>query len=86
MHTVSRKVGHAMERFPQHAPQLRRLLGEDEMFADLCTEYGEAVEAIQRWRTPNNTTTRQQIAELLELREELETEIRTKLSRNNDTR
>ena len=86
MHTVSSKVGHAMERFPKHAPQLRRLLGEDEMFADLCTEYGEAVEAIQRWCTSNDTTTRQQIAELLELREELETEIRTKLSRNNDTR
>ena len=85
MHTVSSKVRHAMERFPQHAPQLRRLLGEDEMFADLCTEYGEAVEAIQRWRTSNDTGTRGQIAELLEVREDLETEIRIQLSRATDT-
>ena len=86
MHTVSSKVRHAMERFPQHASLFRLLLGEDEMFADLCMEYGEAVEAVQCWRTSNDTARRQQLAELLELREELETEIRTKLSRANDRR
>ena len=81
MYVISSKVRHAMERFSEHAPMMRQLLSENEQFTDLCTEYGEAVEAIRYWSSSGDPNAHERVAEFQQVRDELEEELRTELLR-----
>jgi hypothetical protein len=39
-----------IERFPTHAAAIRRLFHADQSFREMCGDYAETLEALQRWQ------------------------------------
>jgi hypothetical protein len=62
-----------VRRFPDHAWSIRRLWAEDANFRAICDDYGEALGALEHWRTADQSA-RSRAEEYRRLADELEEE------------
>lgn len=68
-----------IERFPKHAASIRELFHADQSFREMCGDYADTLEALQRWQASSGPHKAARIAEYRELAEALEIEIATAL-------
>ena len=68
-----------IERFPKHAASIRELFHADQSFREMCGDYADTLEALQRWQASSDPHQAARIAEYRELAEALEIEIATAL-------
>ena len=68
-----------IERFPEHAASIQARFQGDESFREMCSDYVETLEALQRWQASHHAHRAARIEEYRELAEGLETEIVTAL-------
>jgi hypothetical protein len=64
-----------IERFPELAPSIRNCFHGDQSFREMCSDYAEALDALQRWQTSDHPQKAARIEEYQELARALETEI-----------
>jgi hypothetical protein len=69
----------AIERFPELAAPIRDRFRDDPSFREMCGDYAEALEALQRWETSDGPQRAARIEEYQELVTGLEIEIVTAL-------
>jgi hypothetical protein len=68
-----------IERFPELAASIRARFHDDQSFREMCSDYAEAGEALQRWEASSDPHRAARIEEYRELAEGLEVEIVTAL-------
>ena len=68
-----------IERFPRHAASIRELFHADQSFREMCSDYTETLEALQRWQASEGSQKTARVEEYRELAEALEIEIATAL-------
>ena len=68
-----------MARFPEHAPAIQNRFREDPSFREMCSDYAEALEALQRWQASDVPQKAARIEEYRELAKALEIEMVTAL-------
>ena len=68
-----------IERFPRHAASIRHLFLADQSFREMCGDYADTLETLQRWQASSGPYRAARIAEYQELAEALEIEIATAL-------
>jgi hypothetical protein len=68
-----------IERFPTHAASIRDLFHADQSFREMCCDYADTLEAVQRWQASDSPQKAARIEEYQELARELESEILTAL-------
>lgn len=68
-----------IERFPEHAPAIRARFRKDGSFREMCSDYAQALEALQRWEDSDVPQRAALIEEYRELAEALEIEMVTAL-------
>ena len=64
-----------IDRFPQLAASIRDCFDNAQSFRDMCGDYAEALEALQRWQASDSPLRAARIEEYRELAEALESEI-----------
>jgi hypothetical protein len=69
----------AIERFPELETSIRDRFHADLSFRDMCEDYAETLEALQRWRVSDSPQRGARIEEYRDLAEGLELEIVTAL-------
>ena len=72
-------MAHVMERFPEHARSIQDHFDADEGFREMCSDYAETLETLQRWQASHDPRRAARIEEYRELAEGLELEIVTAL-------
>jgi hypothetical protein len=72
-------MAHVMARFPEHATSIQDHFHADPGFREMCSDYAETLEALQRWQASNDPRRAARIEEYRELAEGLELEIVTAL-------
>ena len=70
-----------MARIPEHAPSIQNRFHDDSSFRDMCSDYAEALEALQRWQASEAPQQAARIEEYRELAKALEIEMVTALRR-----
>lgn len=68
-----------IELFPKHAGAIRHLFHADQSFREMCGDYAETLEALQRWQASNRPQEAARVEEYRELAKALESEIATAL-------
>ena len=68
-----------IERFPRHAASVRDLFHADQSFREMCGDYAETLDALQRWEASSGPHRATRIEEYRELAEALEIEVLTAL-------
>ena len=68
-----------IERFPKHAASIRDPFHADQSFREMCGDYTETLEALQRWEASPSPHRASRIEEYQELARALEIEIATAL-------
>jgi hypothetical protein len=66
---------HVIERFPKQAASIRDLFHADQSFRDICGDYADTLEALQRWEASSGPHKAARIAEYQELARALESEV-----------
>jgi hypothetical protein len=66
-------------RFPEHAPVIQTRFHEDQSFREMCSDYAEALEALQWWQASDVPQRAARIEEYRELAKALEIEMVTAL-------
>lgn len=66
-------------RFPEHASSIQNRFREDPSFREMCSDYAEALEALQRWQASDAPHQAARIEEYRELANALEIEMITVL-------
>jgi hypothetical protein len=69
------RLAAALRRFASRSTQLEREVLKNPDFRSLCEDYGEAVEALERWSKSNHSPSPQRVLEYQRLVDELEQEI-----------
>jgi hypothetical protein len=64
-----------IERFPELAPSIRACFHGDQSFREMCSDYVEALDALQRWQTSDGPQRAARVEEYRELATALESEI-----------
>lgn len=64
-----------MARFPEHAPLIQNRFHDDPGFRDMCSDYAEALEALQWWQASDAPQQAARIEEYRELAKALEIEM-----------
>jgi hypothetical protein len=64
-----------IERFPELAPSIRACFHDDQSFQEMCSDYAEALGALQRWQASDSPQKAARIEEYRELAVALESEI-----------
>jgi hypothetical protein len=73
------KIGHVLERLPDHRHAiLQRMMGDPE-FRSLCEDYGDAFAALRRWEVSVDSHRAERVEEFARLLAELESEILAEL-------
>jgi hypothetical protein len=67
------------ERFPELTASIRARFHDDQSFRDMCSDYAEAGEALQRWLASDDAQQAARVEEYRELARALEIEIVTAL-------
>jgi hypothetical protein len=65
--------------FPEHAASIRDRFHADESFREMCGDYTETLEALERWQTSSSPHRAARMEEYRELAGALEVEIATAL-------
>lgn len=73
------KLAAALRRFASATVQLEQEILKHPDFRLLCEDYGDAVEALERWSHSTDAIAPQRVSEYRKLVEELEQEIRNHL-------
>jgi hypothetical protein len=68
-----------IERFPKHAASIRDLFHADQSFREMCGDYAETLDALQRWEASSGPHRAARIEEYRELARALEHEVLTAL-------
>jgi hypothetical protein len=76
MHVGMERV---IECFPEHAACIRNRFRDDPSFRDMCGDYAETLEALERWQASSGPHRSARIEEYQELARALESEIFTAL-------
>ncbi|MGH6916395.1 MAG: hypothetical protein ACREJ0_01680 [Geminicoccaceae bacterium] len=72
-------MAHAMERFPEHATSIQDRFHADARFREMCGDYAETLQALQRWQASRGPHKAVRVEEYRELARALELEIVTAL-------
>jgi hypothetical protein len=72
-------LARVLERFPELEASIRDRFHEDPSFREMCGDYAEAMQALQRWETSDGPQKGARIEEYRELIGALEIEIMTAL-------
>ena len=64
-----------IERFPKQAASIRNLFHADQSFREMCGDYAETLEALERWQASSDPRKAARIEEYQELARELESEV-----------
>lgn len=70
----------AIERFPDFAASIQDRFHDDQSFREICGDYAEALEALERWQTSADPRRAARVREYRDLAEALEAEILAALS------
>jgi hypothetical protein len=68
-----------IERFPELAASIQARFHDDQSFREMCSDYGETLEALQRWQASSGPQRTARVEEYRELAEGLEIEVVTAL-------
>ena len=68
-----------IECFPEHAASIRNRFRDDPSFREMCSDYADTLEALQRWQASPDQHKGARIEEYQELARALESEILTAL-------
>lgn len=68
-----------IERFPKHAASIRDLFHADQSFREMCGDYAETLQALERWQASSRPQKAARAEEYRELARALEIEIATAL-------
>ena len=72
-------MGHVMARFPEHARSIQGHFDADEGFCEMCSDYAETMQALERWQASRGPHKAARVEEYRELAQALEIEIATVL-------
>jgi hypothetical protein len=72
-------MAHAMARFSAHATSIQDRFHADQGFREICSDYAETIEALQRWEASRGPHKAARVEEYRELAQALEVEIETAL-------
>jgi hypothetical protein len=72
-------MARVIERLPKHAASIRNLFHADQSFREMCGDYAETLEALDRWEASSGPHKAARVQEYRELAEALESEIITAL-------
>lgn len=72
-------MARVIERFPEYAAGIRDRFHADQSFREMCGDYAETLETLQRWQASNRPQEAARVEEYRELAKALETEIATTL-------
>jgi hypothetical protein len=72
-------MAHVMERFPEHATSIQARFHADQRFREVCGDYADTLQALQRWQASRGPHRAARIEEYRELARALEIEIVTAL-------
>jgi hypothetical protein len=72
-------VERVIERFPELAASIRARFHDDQSFREMCRDYSETLEVLQRWQDSADPQKAARVEEYQELAEGLELEIVTAL-------
>ena len=72
-------LARVMECFPEHAAAIRDRFHADQSFREMCGDYAETLEALERWQTSPGPQKAARVEEYRELARALESEIATAL-------
>jgi hypothetical protein len=64
-----------IERFPKHAASIRERFHDDQSFREMCSDYADTLEALQRWEASSSPYKVARVEEYQELARELESEV-----------
>jgi len=73
-------VERVIERFTEHAASIRERFHGDESFREMCGDYVETLQALQRWEASDDPHRTARVEEYRDLARALETEILAALS------
>jgi hypothetical protein len=73
------EVERVIECFPEHAASIRERFQQDQGFREMCGDYVETLQALQRWQMSEDPRKAARIDEYQELARALESEIATAL-------
>jgi hypothetical protein len=68
-----------IERFPKHEASIRDFFHADQSFREICGDYADTLEALERWQASSGPHKTARIEEYQELARELESEVLTAL-------
>lgn len=68
-------MARVIECFPEHAAAIRDRFDGDQSFREMCGDYAETLQALERWQASSGPQTAARIEEYRELARALETEI-----------
>jgi hypothetical protein len=72
-------MGRLIERFPELATAIQDRFHADESFREMCGDYTETLEALERWQASSSPHKAARVQEYRELARALEIEIATAL-------
>jgi hypothetical protein len=72
-------VERVIERFAEHAASIRERFHGDQSFREMCGDYAETLQALQRWRASADPQRTARVEEYQDLARALEIEIMTAL-------
>jgi hypothetical protein len=72
-------VARVVERFPEHAGLIQERFHDDRSFREMCGDYAETLEALERWQASSGPQKAARVEEYQELARALEFEIATAL-------
>lgn len=72
-------VARVIDCFPEHAASIREHFRDDQSFREMCRDYADALEALQRWQASERPQKAARVEEYQELARALEIEIATAL-------
>ena len=72
-------MARVIECFPEHAAAIRDRFHVDQSFREMCGDYAETLQALERWQTSSRPQKAARVEEYRELARALETEIATAL-------
>lgn len=75
-----------IERFPELATSIQDRFHDDPSFREMCSDYAEAGDALQRWQASDDQQKAARVEEYQELNKALEIEIMTALRHPAPTR
>ena len=72
-------MARVIEYFPEHAAAIRELFHADQSFREMCGDYAETLQALERWQASSRPQKAARAEEYRELARALEIEIATAL-------